>query len=83
MLTVVDPLTYNFQFRFADKVDIMMMVIGTICSLAHGAGMPLATFVFGDMTQKLVNHSYLEPIQPTYVLIFFTQTRYLSLVPLF
>jgi hypothetical protein len=55
---------YFFQFRFADKVDILLMIIATICSMAHGTALPLLLLVFGDMTEKFVSS---EP--STYVYI--------------
>jgi len=43
------------QFRFADKVDVALMLIGTICSCLHGAALPILLLAFGDMTDSFVN----------------------------
>ena len=46
-----------FQFRFADKIDVILMVVAALCSMAHGTAMPLLLVVFGDLTQKFVANS--------------------------
>lgn len=42
-------------FRYADKIDVLLIVIGTIAATIHGAGFPVMIIVFGDMTNSLVN----------------------------
>uniref|UniRef100_A0A9J8CXS6 ATP-binding cassette sub-family B member 5 n=2 Tax=Cyprinus carpio TaxID=7962 RepID=A0A9J8CXS6_CYPCA len=39
-------------FRYADGVDIFLMLLGTIMSMANGAVLPLMVIVFGDMTNS-------------------------------
>ncbi|KGL80184.1 Multidrug resistance protein 1, partial [Tinamus guttatus] len=41
-------------FRYADWVDILLMVIGLIAAAANGTGLPLMIIVFGDMTNTFV-----------------------------
>ncbi|NWI13941.1 MDR1 protein, partial [Crypturellus soui] len=41
-------------FRYADWVDILLMVIGLIAAAANGTGLPLMIIVFGDMTNSFV-----------------------------
>ncbi|KAL2084174.1 hypothetical protein ACEWY4_019692 [Coilia grayii] len=43
-------------FRFADSVDVLLMVFGTIMAMANGAILPLMVIVFGDMTNSFVQH---------------------------
>uniref|UniRef100_A0A8C8BBR8 ATP-binding cassette sub-family B member 5 n=1 Tax=Otus sunia TaxID=257818 RepID=A0A8C8BBR8_9STRI len=46
-------------FRYADWVDVLLMVVGLISAAANGTGLPLMIIVFGEMTNSLVlNSSY-------------------------
>ncbi|AES64094.2 ABC transporter B family protein [Medicago truncatula] len=38
-------------FNFADKLDVILMIIGFICAVANGLSQPLMTLIFG----KLIN----------------------------
>ncbi|KAJ3006380.1 Multidrug resistance protein 1 [Thoreauomyces humboldtii] len=44
-----NKVTYGQLFRYASKYDIVLMVMGTICALAHGTGMPIMTIVFANI----------------------------------
>ncbi|XP_048407773.1 ATP-dependent translocase ABCB1-like isoform X2 [Stegostoma tigrinum] len=49
------PAVNPFQmFRFADGLDIFLMVIGIIAAVAHGVCLPLLSVVFGDMTNGFI-----------------------------
>lgn len=41
-------------FRYATKMDILLMILGTLCSCAHGAALPGLLIVFGEMTDSFV-----------------------------
>ncbi|KAM7123898.1 ATP-dependent translocase ABCB1-like [Ciconia maguari] len=41
-------------FRYADWVDVLLMVVGLIAAVANGTGLPLMIIVFGDMTNSFV-----------------------------
>uniref|UniRef100_A0A8C2TJ22 ATP binding cassette subfamily B member 5 n=1 Tax=Coturnix japonica TaxID=93934 RepID=A0A8C2TJ22_COTJA len=41
-------------FRYADWVDILLMVVGLIAAAANGTGLPLMIIIFGDMTNAFV-----------------------------
>ncbi|NXA54463.1 MDR1 protein, partial [Nothocercus julius] len=41
-------------FRYADWVDVLLMVVGLIAAVANGTGLPLMIIVFGDMTNAFV-----------------------------
>ncbi|OCT75648.1 hypothetical protein XELAEV_18030832mg [Xenopus laevis] len=43
------------MFRYSSTSDKMLMLFGTIASLAHGAALPLMMLVFGEMTDSFVN----------------------------
>ncbi len=42
------------QFRFATWKDKVMMVVGGLCALIHGAASPLMLLVYGMMTDTFV-----------------------------
>ncbi|NWW63711.1 MDR1 protein, partial [Ifrita kowaldi] len=41
-------------FRYADRVDVLLMVVGLVAAAANGTGMPLMIIIFGDMTNSFV-----------------------------
>ncbi|XP_075273573.1 ATP-binding cassette sub-family B member 5 [Opisthocomus hoazin] len=41
-------------FRYADRVDVLLMVVGLIAAVANGVGLPLMVIVFGEMTNSFV-----------------------------
>ncbi|XP_077124369.1 ATP-dependent translocase ABCB1 [Ranitomeya variabilis] len=43
------------MFRYSGGVDRLLMLVGTIAAMAHGAGLPLMMLVFGDMTDSFVD----------------------------
>ncbi|XP_022371091.1 phosphatidylcholine translocator ABCB4 isoform X3 [Enhydra lutris kenyoni] len=50
-MILIGPLTL---FRYSDWQDKLLMSLGTIMAVAHGAGLPLMMIVFGQMTDKFV-----------------------------
>ncbi|XP_018426935.1 PREDICTED: multidrug resistance protein 1B-like [Nanorana parkeri] len=42
---------------YADKWDILLMILGIICALAAGTGLPIMIIVFGEMTDAFVQSS--------------------------
>ncbi|XP_039598627.1 ATP-dependent translocase ABCB1-like, partial [Polypterus senegalus] len=42
-------------FHYADSLDIILMIIGLVCSAAHGVALPLMIIVFGQMTDSFVS----------------------------
>ncbi|CAI5662357.1 unnamed protein product [Oreochromis niloticus] len=41
-------------FRFADRWDVLMIIAGTVMSMANGVVLPLMCIVFGDMTDSFI-----------------------------
>ncbi|NWR42889.1 MDR1 protein, partial [Regulus satrapa] len=41
-------------FRYADGVDVLLMIVGLVAAAANGTGMPLMIIVFGEMTNSFV-----------------------------
>uniref|UniRef100_A0A8C1Q8V2 ABC-type xenobiotic transporter n=1 Tax=Cyprinus carpio TaxID=7962 RepID=A0A8C1Q8V2_CYPCA len=54
------------QFRYADGVDIFLMLLGTIMSMANGAVLPLMVIVFGDMTNSFVDDTIADNLPPSF-----------------
>ena len=44
-----------FQFRYATCCDRLLIAIGSIFSLATGAGWPVMSIIFGDLTDTFVS----------------------------
>uniref|UniRef100_A0A672KBP0 Bile salt export pump-like n=1 Tax=Sinocyclocheilus grahami TaxID=75366 RepID=A0A672KBP0_SINGR len=44
------------QFRFATWKEVLIMVVGSVCSLVHGAASPLMLLVYGMMTNTFVDY---------------------------
>ncbi|KAM7420780.1 hypothetical protein PAMA_015143 [Pampus argenteus] len=61
-LPVVGPIAL---FRFADSTDIVLIVLGTVMSIVHGAVLPLMCIVFGDMTDSFIKDATAPPINTT------------------
>lgn len=51
-----------YQFRFADSLDIFLMLVGTIMAMANGAVLPAMMLVFGEMTNSFVDSSIIENV---------------------
>ncbi|KAK7508463.1 hypothetical protein BaRGS_00000029 [Batillaria attramentaria] len=47
-------------FRFADCLDILMMIVGSLCAAVNGAALPAMIIVFGDMIDLFVDTGKLE-----------------------
>ncbi|XP_051921762.1 ATP-binding cassette, sub-family B (MDR/TAP), member 4 isoform X10 [Hippocampus zosterae] len=44
-------------FRFADGIDVILIVFGTVMSVAHGLVFPLMCVVFGHMADRFIQSS--------------------------
>lgn len=43
------------QFRFADGLDITLMILGLLASLVNGACLPLMSLILGEMSDDLIS----------------------------
>lgn len=48
---------YYKLFSFAEPLDIMLMIIGTIGAVANGLAMPIMTVLFGNVIQSFGSNS--------------------------
>lgn len=44
-------------FSFADRLDIILMIIGTIGAIGNGVSLPLMTVLFGNVINSFGNNS--------------------------
>jgi hypothetical protein len=49
-------------FNFADKIDVTLMIIGTISAMANGLAHPLMTLIFGKITNQMLLNKFLRYI---------------------
>lgn len=55
------PAVPLFQlFRFSDRIDVLLMVFGTVAALGHGAAVPLQFIIFGDLIDSFINFEKLQ-----------------------
>uniref|UniRef100_A0AAX7U7S3 ATP-binding cassette sub-family B member 5 n=1 Tax=Astatotilapia calliptera TaxID=8154 RepID=A0AAX7U7S3_ASTCA len=50
-------------FRFADRWDVLMIIAGTVMSMANGVVLPLMCIVFGDMTDSFIQQAFPSEFQ--------------------
>ncbi|XP_029138945.1 ATP-binding cassette sub-family B member 5 [Protobothrops mucrosquamatus] len=48
----------NLEFSFADALDIILMIVGSIAAVATGTGQPIIVIIFGQMTNSFVVTSF-------------------------
>ena len=42
------------QFRFSDKLDVVLMILGTLSAAGHGSVIPLNVVIFGELSQSFI-----------------------------
>ena len=42
------------QFRFSDKLDVVLMILGTLSAAGHGSVFPLSIVIFGELSQSFI-----------------------------
>ncbi|XP_065930084.1 ATP-dependent translocase ABCB1 isoform X2 [Magallana gigas] len=47
-------------FKYSDCIDIIMMILGSICAMCHGASLPCMIIVFGSMIDTFVESKKFE-----------------------
>uniref|UniRef100_A0A3P8Q775 ATP-binding cassette, sub-family B (MDR/TAP), member 4 n=1 Tax=Astatotilapia calliptera TaxID=8154 RepID=A0A3P8Q775_ASTCA len=52
------PTKWKYGFRFADRWDVLMIIAGTVMSMANGVVLPLMCIVFGDMTDSFIQQAF-------------------------
>ncbi|CAM0948572.1 unnamed protein product [Alopecurus aequalis] len=45
----VKRVSFTGLFRYADRTDLLLMLVGTVAALANGVSQPLVTVIFGDI----------------------------------
>ncbi len=49
----VKAVSYFHLFRFADKLDIFVLVLGVVCSIINGATLPAFSVLFGNLLNEV------------------------------
>lgn len=52
----VEKVPFHKLFSFADGIDILLIISGTIGAVGNGLGMPLMTVIFGEMVNSFGNN---------------------------
>lgn len=47
---VIKVVPFNKLFSFADSMDVILMIVGTVGSVANGLCMPLMSVLIGELT---------------------------------
>nr|CAB3219617.1 multidrug resistance protein 1A-like [Phallusia mammillata] len=62
-----EPTVDYYQiFRYADSLDYLLLFLGTVCAIGHGASLPIMFIFFGDMTGSFVDFGTYAPCNFTY-----------------
>ena len=48
---------FFLQFRFADRVDVLLMILGSIGGLGQGALLPIQFVIFGGLVDDFIEYS--------------------------
>ncbi|XP_062617340.1 ATP-dependent translocase ABCB1-like isoform X1 [Saccostrea cucullata] len=58
-------------FKYADCLDVLLMLLGSFCALCHGAALPCMIIVFGNMIDTFVESGklqyFLQSLNSTYL----------------
>ncbi|XP_073253012.1 ATP-dependent translocase ABCB1-like isoform X5 [Porites lutea] len=46
--------SFGQLFRFSDKLDVVLITLGTLAAIAHGAAIPVQFLIFGDLIQSFI-----------------------------
>ena len=55
-------LEFNFQFRFADWKDKLLLTFGILLAIVQGTAMPMQILFFGGMIDTFVDDSQIREI---------------------
>lgn len=53
----VDFSPFFLQFRFSDKLDVLLMILGTLSAMGLGATFPLQFIIFGDLINTFIDYT--------------------------
>ena len=54
-------------FKFADKFDIILILIGTIASIGNGAALPIFTIFWGEVTASITLTNPYDAVFPVFL----------------
>ena len=53
------------QFRFSDKLDVLLIVLATLSSICHGAAFPLQFIIFGELMNSFIDFAKFQTANAT------------------
>lgn len=53
------------MFRFATKLDVVLMIVGSIAALAMGVALPSFSYIWGQMTDAFASQDMVEASRQT------------------
>jgi ATP-binding cassette subfamily B (MDR/TAP) protein 1 len=66
-----DPAPFFSLFRFADRTDYILMVLGAICAIGNGIAIPFFAYPYGELTeafsQNASRDAIVEQVKKAYV----------------
>nr|XP_039267519.1 ATP-dependent translocase ABCB1-like [Styela clava] len=64
----VKSVPYYRLYRYADCLDVFMIILGTITSIVHGTGLPLLNIFFGTITNSLTEYGKFQTCHFNYTM---------------
>lgn len=58
----VNQVPFYKLFSFADPVDFLLMLVGTIAAVGNGISLPLMTIIFGDVVNSFGQKSNIQDL---------------------
>ena len=53
------------QFRFSDKLDVLLIVLASLSAICHGAALPLQFIIFGDLINSFIDFTKVQTANVT------------------
>lgn len=67
-----EPAPFLSLFRFADRNDYILMVLGAICAVANGIAIPFFAFPYGSLTEAFSQNAskdvIVDQVRQAYIL---------------
>lgn len=66
-----EPAPFFSMFRFADRTDYILMVVGAVCAIGNGVAIPFFAYPYGQLTeafsQNASKDAIVEQVKTAYV----------------
>ncbi|CAK8684370.1 unnamed protein product [Clavelina lepadiformis] len=68
--TEVPSVSYTELYRYANGLDWLLVLIGTLCACVHGAGLPALFIIFGELTSTFTTYGRYKQCNLDYLTCF-------------